>query len=156
MSGFSIQAVAAPAASSALAWAIERPTPGVVLIDVEIAGPKSLAPLHWRAGDWTKPPLDIEVNPVVVPSRAFRLCFQDEQVPEGTPRVGYEGAVGIPLVDVEGWPEDRYRDIRCPVEVTRATTGELVATLGGMSAISYAGLPGGMVMGGTAPDICVR
>lgn len=147
MNGLRLRAVAAHAPSSAATWAIECPSPGVVLINVEIEGSNSLAPLHWRTGDWTKPPLDIEVNPSDGAVQAIQVVLQDENVPLGALRAGHEGAVGIPLVDVEGWPDDRYRDVRCSVELARATTGELIVTFGELGSTSHAGLPGSLVFG---------
>lgn len=38
-------------------WNVESPVGGVVLIEVVLD--RNPAPLHWRAGLWEKPPLDL-------------------------------------------------------------------------------------------------
>src|SRR5699024_6091961 len=103
---------------------------GVVLIYLETGGQKSLTPLHWRAGDWTKPPLDIEINPLTGQVQGLQLVLQDEHVSQGTSEIARQYAVGIPVVEMAGWPTDRYLDVRCDVRLTREPTDELVVELG--------------------------
>lgn len=128
-------------------WAIESPVPGVVLISLEIAGPKSLTPFHWRAGDWTKPPLDIELNPTNGAIQALQLVLQDEHVSRGSLKAAPESAVGIPVVECTDWPSDRYRDVRCEVRVTRGEANEVIVSLGERTVVSRSGLPGSVTFG---------
>lgn len=37
------------------------------------------APLHWRAGDWSKPPLDVRLSDVGA-VESIQFVFQDESV----------------------------------------------------------------------------
>lgn len=59
-------------------WTLDQPTREVVVLDVEV-GKVSPAPLHWRAGDWTKLPLDLRLS-----ERGYlegiQFVFQDESV----------------------------------------------------------------------------
>lgn len=142
-----LDSVAAPGPACAATWAIESPTPGVVIISVEIEGSRSLSPLHWRAGDWTKPPLDIELNPDHGAVQAVQIVLQDENVPRRATIASQDCVVGVPVVDVAGWPTDRYRDVRRSMQVARASTGELVIKLGALSVACRAGLPGSLMFG---------
>ena len=128
-------------------WAIESPTPGVVLVSVVIEGPRSVTPLHWRGGDWTKPPLDIEVNPTNGAVQALQVVLQDEHVQRGHLDSKAAGVAGIPVVEVTDWSEDRYRDVRCEVQVTRGPTDELVIRLGESPVASRSGASGLLMFG---------
>lgn len=134
---------------------IESPVPGVVNVNVEIEGPKSLTPLHWRAGDWTKPPLDIEVNPTTGAVQAVQLVLQDERVPSGTVTTTPEHTVGVPVVDVGDWPNGRYRDVRCDVEVVRGERNELVVRWGASVVAFRSGVRESLVFGwDESADLC--
>jgi len=128
-------------------WAIESPTPGVVLVNVAIDGSRSLTPLHWRGGDWTKPPLDIEVNPTNGAVQGLQVVLQDERVQRGPLESEPERVVGIPVVELADWPEDRYKDVRCEVQVTRGPKNELVIRLGASPVVSRSGAPGRLTFG---------
>lgn len=147
MSGQMLRAQGSLTQGASATWAIESPVPGVVLINLEIAGPKSLTPLHWRGGDWTKPPLDIELNPMNGAVQALQLVLQDEHVSRGTAEAASEYAVGIPVVELTEWPNDRYRDVRCDVRVTRGETNELIVRLGASTVSSRTGVPGRVMFG---------
>lgn len=136
-------------------WAIESPSPGVVFISVAVTGPRTLTPLHWRAGDWTKPPVDIEVNPDDGFIQSIQVVLQDERVGMRAPIEGHTPALGLPLVVVADWPTDRYWDEHCPVAMARATTGELIVDLGEREAVSYVGLPRSLLYGwDVARELC--
>jgi hypothetical protein len=127
-------------------WAIESPTPGVVLIDVDIGESKSLVPLHWRAGDWTKPPLDIEINPADSTIQGVQFVLQDERVPFGAGRP-IDGAEPVmAMVDVSAWPASRYRDVRCPVHSMRVAN-EFVIAVGATTGASHTGVAGSFLLG---------
>jgi hypothetical protein len=66
-----------------VAWRIESPTVGVVLFDVDVGAWGHPIPLHWRAGDWRKPPLDIQLDP-----RSGRLCGADREAASGYALLG--------------------------------------------------------------------
>src|SRR5438067_13457866 len=88
-------------------------------------------PLHWRAGTWTKPPLDIEIKPDNGRLRALQLVLQDESVPLASNAV-LPSIVrpGVPIFDTSVWSgSDRYRDERMSVEAMRAEDDRLEAWL---------------------------
>jgi hypothetical protein len=114
---------------------------------MEVEGPKSPTPLHWRAGDWTKPPLDIELNHVNGAVQGLQLVLQDEHVSTGTLEVTPESAAGIPVAEITDWPGDRYRDVQCDVAVTRGESNELIVRLGEPAVASRSGLPGRLMFG---------
>ena len=127
---------------------VESPVPGVVLIDVSLVGEGFPVPLHWRAGDWSKPPLDVSLRP---DGRVAGIQFvlQDESVPEegfsAQRRVGW---AGTPVFVVDGWPADRYRDERLAVSASRSLSGELVLRLGGAGpALEWGEVSAGLVFG---------
>lgn len=108
---------------------VETPTPGVVVVDVILGAASSAAPLHWRSGDWTKPPLDLSL---ASDGRLIGIQFvlQDERVPEGREGSWSVSWRGTPVFTVDGWPRDRYRDERISVSATRSLSGQLVLCLG--------------------------
>jgi hypothetical protein len=110
-------------------WSIESPTPGVVLINLAIDGMSEPVPLHWRAGTWTKPPLDVELD---ARGRLVGLQFvlQDERVPVGEGSVLPERDTALPIFDVTAWPHDRYLDEKIPVVANRLRGGELALLIG--------------------------
>ncbi|SRR6266498_4411173 len=128
----------------AATWAIESPTPGVVLVNVDVGGNKSSAPLHWRAGDWTKPPLDIEINPSDGTVQAIQFVLQDERARVTSVREISEWKDGTPVVNTAGWPDDRYRDVRCSMKAVRSPTDELVVSLGSRIFVTTTRVSGGM------------
>lgn len=111
-------------------WNIESPVAGVVLIEVVLES--NPAPLHWRAGLWEKPPLDLSMDSS---GRmiGFQFVLQDERVPlaedAGGPRVT---APAWPVFDVDSWPEDRYMDEHIPVTVGRLAAGTLLLGIGNL------------------------
>src|SRR5918996_4765799 len=90
-------------------WSIESPTPGVVLIDVNVVGANRRPPLHWRTGTWQKPPLDISLDRE---GRliGFQFVLQDERVKEGVATDLPAPKACWPIFDVANWPKDRYLD----------------------------------------------
>ncbi|MEX2555047.1 MAG: hypothetical protein WEB06_05390 [Actinomycetota bacterium] len=133
----------------AATWSIETPTPGVVLIDVTIEGQTASAPLHWRAGTWSKPPLDLTLDDQ---GRLVALQFvlQDERVAAGQWTVFPDFDEGLPVFDIAGWPSERYRDETVPVEASRLSGGELALRLGDPQPLGRAcGVGSALVMGFT-------
>lgn len=107
---------------------IESPTPGVVLVEVDLG--RYPAPLHWRVGLWDKLPLDLSMDPS---GRLLSVQFvlQDERV--GRDDGAIERAVsnaGRPVFDVASWPENRYVDVEAPVVAARTPAGTLVLRVG--------------------------
>jgi len=122
---------------SEITWTIGSPVPGVVIIDVTVGSERVPVPLHWRAGTWRKPPLDI-----ILDDRgrlvAMQFVLQDErmEIRDGTRHV--EPEIGVPRFDVSSWATDRYRDEQVPVVALRAVTGELVIRIGDEQPLSRA------------------
>jgi hypothetical protein len=129
-------------AKAQVRWVIGSPTPGVVLVDVKIGNNSSVLPLHWRTGDWTKPPLDVELDPNSGEVLAVQFVLQDERVPrqevEDLPDVGQ----GVPLFDIRGWPADRYSDFRQLVRVVRSKVDEMVLSIGSDRAVAGLSIDG--------------
>lgn len=118
-----------------VSWRMESPVPGVVLIDVAVGSGGCPVPLHWRVGDWTKPPLDVSLT-AEGRIEAFQFVLQDERVEdelagrtEVTTRrsVAWAGAVTFAI---ERWPADRYLDERLEVSAERSGSDELVLRIG--------------------------
>lgn len=120
--------VASPVVADA-SVSVVSPTAGVVVLNARVPGAITPAPLHWRAGDWTKPPLDIYLAPdgrlelveVVFQDEALELVNRPAPVPE---------EIGLPLFDATGWPDDRYRDVRVDLRITRLPTDHIVIEAG--------------------------
>lgn len=109
-------------------WRIESPTPGVVLVEAVLDTDR--APLHWRVGQWDKPPLDLWMD---ASGRLLGVQFalQDERVgPEDTTADKPVDDHGRPVFDVSSWPEDRYIDTEAPVVAARAREGTLALRIG--------------------------
>lgn len=123
-----LREVARDLASAPVEITVDVPTGGVAILDVMLGGPRSLAPLHWRTGDWTKPPLDLSMSAT---GRLERVNFvlQDEEVRSIEEETGLEHDTGVPCFDVRGWSPDRYRDGTAELDVGRTPSGELVIAL---------------------------
>lgn len=116
---------------------IETPTPGVVLIDVALEGQAPSAPLHWRAGTWSKPPLDLSLDDQGRPV-GLQFVLQDERVPTGHWTVFPDPEEGLPLFDIGDWPSERYCDETMSVEASRLSGGELALRLGDPQPLGHA------------------
>lgn len=131
---------------SPISITVESPTDGVALVDVDMNRPSTTVPLHWRVGDWTKPPLDISVTPE---GRLQRLQFviQDEEV--GRTGVAAESTddQGVPLFDVDRWPPDRYLDVRALVRAARLASGELAILVGNENTARWLRVGDGLAFG---------
>lgn len=110
-------------------WTLDCPAPGVVIIDVAVGDAASAVPFHWRAGDWTKPPLDFRLSERGA-LESIQIVFQDEEVSEGEGVAPPATARGCPVFDVGDWPAGRYLDVRTSVRVLRLPSGELRAVIG--------------------------
>lgn len=117
-------------------WSIEVPTPGVVLLDVAVGKPPSV-PLHWRAGTWAKPPLDILLDGE---GRFFALQFvlQDERVERRDQPALRKSQAGVPIFDVAEWPEDGFCDEIVPITSVRLSAGELTLRIGEQRHVPHA------------------
>lgn len=117
-----------PATPEAM-WAIETPTPGVVLIDVAVGGAHSAVPLHWRVGTWAKPPLDVffdEEGRLL----GFQFVLQDERIPRAEWPLLPHAETATPIFDVENWPPERYLDETAAVTASRLSGEELSLRVG--------------------------
>jgi hypothetical protein len=146
--GLMVRVVAVdPEVEDAVGWRIESPTPGVVLVDVGLGGDPDPVPLHWRAGEWSKPPLDLAIDPVSGRLQALQFVLQDERVPVAEVAPLPAGQQGVPVLEVAGWPADRYRDVRCPVAAIPSQAGELVLRLGRGGVANACRVRGGLAIG---------
>src|SRR5439155_5966841 len=96
---------------------IEVPTKGVAILDVTVGSWRSRVPLHWRAGNWSKPPLDVALSPDGE-LESIQLVLQDEAVnasDECLPALRHQEEAGRPAFDVDGWPPNRYFDVHTDV-----------------------------------------
>ncbi len=125
-----LESLLRPSTAPSIQWTIDRPAQGVAILDVAVGGVASTAPLHWRAGDWSKPPLDVRLSDRGV-LESIQLVFQDESIEVGEGAIPSESTSGLPVFDVQAWPEGRYSDAREDVETVRLSTGELYAAIGG-------------------------
>jgi hypothetical protein len=110
-------------------WELDCPTRGVVTLDVAVGEFASSAPLHWRAGDWTKPPLDIRLSDKGS-VESIQFVFQDESVDVDDIVPPSDIEIGLPTFELDAWPSDRYSDAQLPVTTARLPSGELYATIG--------------------------
>lgn len=131
-----------------VSWRVESPVPGVVLIDASVGSGGCAVPLHWRGGDWSKPPLDVSLSAhgQIV---ALQLVLQDERVgrvPMSAQRfVARSGAVTFA---VDGWAADRYLDERVEVSAARSSADELVIRIGDpLGDLEYCRAGAGLVLG---------
>ena len=92
------------------------------------------SPLHWRAGLWDKPPLDVTMD-AAGGLLGVQFVLQDERVDRGgTLAVSAEPESGRPVFDVEAWPADRYLDVETTVTALRTPEGLLVLRIGDVGA----------------------
>lgn len=124
-----IKSLVEPAAAPTIRWTLDCPTRGVVILEIAVDHHTSEAPLHWRAGDWSKPPLDIRLSDVGA-VESIQFVFQDEAVDAGEVVNSAPAEVGVPTFDVGDWPADRYSDSRVGVRTLRLPSGELYAAIG--------------------------
>lgn len=109
--------------------AVDSPTRGVAIVDVQISPILNPAPLHWRAGDWTKPPLDVSLGPDGRP-KSLQVVFQDEEVPRTNASEPIQAEVGVPIFDIGDWPANRYLDTRTVVQMEHLESDELAVRIG--------------------------
>lgn len=130
---------------------IESPVPGVVLIDIVLDSHN--APLHWRAGSWDKPPLDVSLRPDGWLA-GVQFVVQDEEVPmrAGLDPSSGEAGGGWPIFEVALWPDDeRYVDEKLHVSFERVAAS-LVLRIGFEPAQRWARVGAGMAVGLNAAD----
>jgi hypothetical protein len=124
-----LRSLAEPKEAPTIQWVLDCPARGVVILDVTIAQDVSTAPLHWRAGDWTKPPLDLRLSQMGA-LESIQFIFQDEAVDAGQGSLPAESEIGLPTFDVREWSGDRYMDVRTAVTTLRLASGELYTAIG--------------------------
>ena len=107
---------------------VHSPTRGVAIVDVKVGSQSTQAPLHWRAGDWTKPPLDVSLG-LDGRIECLQVVFQDEVVMMAEGERAVQEEPGSPSFEVEQWPPDRYLDIRTDVRAARLASGELLVSI---------------------------
>lgn len=129
---------------------IESPVPGVVIIDAVLD--RQEVPLHWRAGLWDKPPLDVSLAP---DGRLAGVQFvlQDERVPRsnGPQLPGDETGGSWPVFEVASWSDGRYLDEEMAVSFER-TSGLLVLRIGATTAQRWARVGDGLTVGLNTSD----
>lgn len=125
-----------------VSWVLDCPAHGVAILDVEV-GPQSPTPLHWRGGDWAKPPLDVRLNGEGG-LESIQFVFHDESVEPGEAPLTLTSASARPVFDVAAWPQDRYRDARLRVAVKRLPSDLLYAWIGDSQPREAISLAGGL------------
>jgi hypothetical protein len=93
---------------------------GVVLIDCRLTTDEEneeplSVPLHWRAGDWSKPPIDIALDAETGHLRSLELILQDEIIEHktllSTELADIDIDRGTPIFERTLWSDDeRYVD----------------------------------------------
>lgn len=108
---------------------VESPATGVVLIDLDIPRFALVVPLHWRAGRWTKPPLDVRFAQSG-DLLGVQFVVQDEQIEAGDELPPSRQIHGWPRFDVRRWHgTDRYIDVAMDVQAVRTPADRLVLRL---------------------------
>jgi hypothetical protein len=110
--------------------------------------------MHWRAGDWTKPPLDISLSPDGRIENV-KVVFQDEVVaiaPDERQILNEPSAPGFPFFDLHEWPSDRYLDAHASVHYRRLDSGELLVTLQDAHPLRLLQLGKGLTLGFDSSD----
>jgi hypothetical protein len=108
---------------------VNSPTRGVAIVDVKIGSSSTPTPLHWRAGDWTKPPLDVSFS-LNGQIESVQVVFQDESVMTAEGAAAVREEPGVPSFEIEQWPLDRYLDVQTGVRSARLASGELLVSIG--------------------------
>lgn len=136
-----------------VSWLLDSPARGVTTIDVTIGDGVGGAPLHFRVGDWSKPPIDIVLDEDGSIA-GVQIVLQDETVPP----VVASGVSDIPMAhlvfEVDGWPDNRYKDQRAEVSLGREREGLLVVSIGESEAKSYWQLGNGLTVGCSEQTLC--
>ncbi|MCP3880990.1 MAG: hypothetical protein GY701_21720 [Sulfitobacter sp.] len=123
-------------------------------VDVVVGGGPSGAPLHFRVGDWSKPPVDISIGGDGAVLGA-QVVLQDEVVARALAAPGGSdvGEGGVQL-DVSQWPDDRYWDDRSDVVLARESDGVLLVSLGQGQADERWQVGEGLVVGFVDSQLC--
>jgi hypothetical protein len=108
---------------------IDSPCRGVVLLDYALAA--GGVALHWRAGDWSKPPLDVSVDPATGRLVALQYVLQDERLPVlGPISQSADRREGVPIFDLSAWaPDERYVDEVASVSAGWVSSTDMVIRL---------------------------
>lgn len=130
---------------------VTTPTTGVAILDVQVGETSSKSPLHWRAGMWTKPPVDIAVDPANGRLQGVQIVLQDEDVPWGGGE-NLPADEGAPAISTERWSEDRYRDEVMEVHLLRTPDDRLEVRLKGFGEASKTFQIGGKLQLIVGPD----
>jgi hypothetical protein len=114
---------------------VGSPASGVAILDLKVDSQQTEVPLHWRAGDWVKPPLDVALTRAGQ-IQGIQVVLQDEAV-EMSATSRAQDEFGIPSFEVDDWPADRYSDFRVKVKLRRMLSGEFIATIGSSIVTRY-------------------
>lgn len=106
---------------------LENPATGVALINCTLNVSAQGPPLHWRVGNWKKPPIDIEIDPTDGHLSALQVVLQDEGIAEGVLwKTEMKKISGIPFFDLAIWPpKGRYLDEHSEPVIARSPSGDL-------------------------------
>jgi hypothetical protein len=107
---------------------IDQASDTVTIVTVERPEPLDPAPLHYRIGDWSSPPVDIAIDHRGR-FQSITITLDDSLPPLVTGNATEATAAGIPLFEVERWPPDRFLDVRRTVGTNRFADGSLLVTL---------------------------
>src|SRR5689334_17035156 len=100
---------------------------GIVLIDCGIVRDEEseeplLVLLHWRAGDWKKPPIDIALDEDTGHFQSLQLVLQDETIERNTLLSTDLGTLapeeGLPVFELLPWSDEDYIDEHLQVSLS--------------------------------------
>ncbi|WP_147407017.1 hypothetical protein [Pseudomonas sp. 91RF] len=84
-----------------------------VIADVVFEGERHpAAPLYWRVGDFAESLLEIGINRVsgAVAKVCLVACGEREVLQDHRQYLAGSSISGIPVFDIAGWPDSRYKD----------------------------------------------
>ena len=138
-----------------IAISVTSPSRGVAILDVVVGSRSSPAPLHWLAGDWSKPPLDVALGPGGQ-IESVQVVFQDEAVAMTEADVSSRDELGLPSFELDGWPANRYLDVRTDVHAARIASDELLVSIDGDPPTRLVQLGDGLKLGLDGRDHLAR
>lgn len=134
-------------ADSPVCWAVESPVRGVVNVDVTVGDGSGGAPLHFRIGDWSKPPVDVSIGADGA-VQGVQIVLQDEAVMRSVePSEVRDAPMARVCFEVADWPDARYRDERGEVVLGRGPDGVLIVSVSDGEVGRYWRVGDGLVLG---------
>src|SRR5713101_5756681 len=114
---------------------VKNLTDGVVSIQWVLERNPASPPLHWRAGRWEKPPVDLRLDARDGRLRALQVVLQDElPQQQSAPRPVLPIKAGLPLFDLSLWtPTDPYVDEKLDVLISWSGDDQMAVDFGGMA-----------------------